>query len=219
MISLETEPRAAHASPIHSVDILAFVEAQEIPALYLATPYRLAPAPGGEKLYALLCEELRNSGKIGIAHVVLRGRQHLAVLAPQGQSLMLTTLRWESEADGAAAEPLQPVEELLHAASTAMAAPNAGSDLSDRIIDAARHEARPPGSPVLAEYAMRDRKTAGFAMEELDGLQDDDEFSDGWYLTTALRRPLHRPDGYAIRAKRTRSQRSFCQRSRRTRWQ
>jgi DNA end-binding protein Ku len=82
----------------HAVDIFAFVNAQEIPFRCFETPYLLAPVPGGEKVYALLCETLRRSRKIGIAHVVIQMRRQLAALVPRGQSLMLNPLRCENEA-------------------------------------------------------------------------------------------------------------------------
>lgn len=81
----------------HAVDILAFVGEQEIPSHYFDTPYYLAPAPGGEKDYALLRETLRRTRKIGIAYIVIQARQHLAALVPHGQSLVLNTLRWNAE--------------------------------------------------------------------------------------------------------------------------
>jgi hypothetical protein len=93
----EMEVCAFHANATHAVDILAFIGAQEIPFLYFETPYTLSPAPGGESLYALLRETLRSTGKIGIAYVVIQARQHLAALIPHGQSLVLSTLRWDSE--------------------------------------------------------------------------------------------------------------------------
>jgi DNA end-binding protein Ku len=87
------------ATSTHAVDIFAFVDAREIPFRCFQTPYFLAPAPGGERVYALLRETLRRSRKIGIAWVVIQMRRQLAVLVPHGQSLILNTLRCENEAD------------------------------------------------------------------------------------------------------------------------
>lgn len=81
----------------HSVDILAFVDAQEIPFHYFERFYYLAPAPGGEKAYALLRETLRHAGKVGIACVVIQLRRHLAALVPHGNALALNILRCSSE--------------------------------------------------------------------------------------------------------------------------
>jgi DNA end-binding protein Ku len=81
----------------HAVDILAFVDAQQMPARYFDVSYQLAPAPGGERVYAMLRETLRSGSKIGIAHVLIGPRQHLAALVPRGDLLMLHTLCWEGE--------------------------------------------------------------------------------------------------------------------------
>lgn len=78
---------------MHAVEIFAFVEACEIPASCFDTPYYLAPAPGGEKIYALLRETLDRTRKIGIAQVVIQARPLLAALIPCGSVLMLNTLR------------------------------------------------------------------------------------------------------------------------------
>lgn len=202
MILPDVELCAPLAKATQAVDILAFVDAQEIPFQYFETPYRLAPVPGGEKLYALLCDELRRTSKIGIAYVVIHARQHLAALTPQGQSLVLTTLRWMSEAD--AADTSLPCEDLLSAAGLAMAASRAGGFDPEYMDEAAWHQAFQPGIPVLAEHMMKDKKAAGILVEELDGLLDDDEFIDETYLTTALRRSAHPANGYAMRGARRR---------------
>jgi DNA end-binding protein Ku len=93
----DDEIRSANPESTQTVDILAFVEAPEISFLYLDTPYFLAPDRKGEKVYALLREALKASGKIGVASVVLHNKQHLAALVPVGSVLALNTLRWADE--------------------------------------------------------------------------------------------------------------------------
>lgn len=94
------------ATSTHAVDIFAFVDAREIPFHCFETPYFLAPAPGGERVYALLRETLRRSRKIGIAYVVIQMQRQLAALVPQGQSLVLNTLRCENEANAPSSLPI-----------------------------------------------------------------------------------------------------------------
>lgn len=96
----KTGASTTSAKSTHAVDIFAFVEAQEIPSDYFETPYLLAPAPGGERLYTILRETLQRTRKIGIAYVVIQARPHLAALLPQGEGLVLSTLRWASEENG-----------------------------------------------------------------------------------------------------------------------
>lgn len=81
----------------HCVDILAFIDAQQISCLHFETPYHLSPPPGGEKIYRLLRETLDRAGKIGIARIMINARPQLAVLVPCGPKLILKTLRWSGE--------------------------------------------------------------------------------------------------------------------------
>lgn len=216
MILLKTETRTAAARPVralevHAVDILAFIEAQGIPAPYLATPYRLAPEQGGEDIYAVLCTELRRSGKIGIAHVVIGSRPYLAVIVPHGDALMLTTLRWASET-GDSGPPLA-AGDTLHAAGMTMAA-NTCRDLAGWCVDDTPRPAFQPGLPALTEQTMKDKKPGGSAVDPLDSFPDDDElWLDEKFLMPSLRRP-HPPDGHAIRRERTRSPRMLARRTR-----
>ena len=65
-----------------SVDIVQFVEMSEINPMYFDKPYYLEPEKRGRHAYALLREALKDSGKVGIAKVVIRSREHLAALKP-----------------------------------------------------------------------------------------------------------------------------------------
>lgn len=92
-----TDKKTAYTRPTQAVDIVAFVEAQEIPFYYFEKPYYLAPVPGGEKLYVLLRETLRRTRKVGIAYVVIQMQRQLAALVPQGKALVLNILRYNSQ--------------------------------------------------------------------------------------------------------------------------
>jgi len=93
----DEEIRAANPKATQSVDIVSFADLAEVPFAYLETPYYLSPDRKGEKVYALLREALKKSGKIGIAHVVIHTKQHLAALIPLDEVLVLNTLRWADE--------------------------------------------------------------------------------------------------------------------------
>jgi DNA end-binding protein Ku len=97
VVMTDEEIRAANPESTQTVDILAFVDAPEISFLSLDVPYYLAPDRKGEKVYALLRDALKDTGKVGIASVVLHNKQHLAVLIPVGPALALNTLRWADE--------------------------------------------------------------------------------------------------------------------------
>ncbi|WP_175669449.1 Ku protein [Burkholderia ambifaria] len=118
VVLTDEEIRAANPESTQTVDILTFVDADAVSFLYLDTPYYLVPDRKGEKVYALLREALKDSGKIGIALVVMRDRQHLGALIPVGPLLALDTLRWQEEL-----RPLDelsvPTEDAKHAGVTA----------------------------------------------------------------------------------------------------
>ncbi|WP_069705774.1 Ku protein [Burkholderia seminalis] len=104
VVLTDDEIRAANPESTQTVDIVTFVDEDAVSFLYLDTPYYLVPDRKGEKVYALLRDALKDSGKIGIAHVVMRDRQHLGALIPVGPLLALDTLRWREE--------LRPLDEL-----------------------------------------------------------------------------------------------------------
>ncbi|MBC5764271.1 Ku protein [Ramlibacter albus] len=92
------EIKAALPKSTQTIDIEAFVDAEQIPTVFMHKPYYVAPAGrAGQKPFALLRETLRRSGKAGIAKVVISTKQHLAALMPSGNGLVLNLLRWEDE--------------------------------------------------------------------------------------------------------------------------
>jgi DNA end-binding protein Ku len=97
-VTLDKEDfKRANVEATQAVDIVGFVAAKEIPPYYLESPYYLAPAKHGDKGYALLREVLERTGKVALANVVIRTRQHIAVLYPHDNVLILNTLRYQNE--------------------------------------------------------------------------------------------------------------------------
>lgn len=80
-----------------TVELSGFVDAAAIEPLYFEKPYYLVPGKKGDKPYMLLRESLRRSGKAGVASVVIRTRQYLALVMPRGPALMLNLLRFAQE--------------------------------------------------------------------------------------------------------------------------
>jgi len=80
-----------------TVDITTFVKLEEVNPIFFYKPYYMEPQKGGDKAYALLREALKASKKIAIAKVVIKTRQHLAAVKPQGNGLMLELMRFASE--------------------------------------------------------------------------------------------------------------------------
>jgi len=93
----EEDFRAANVKATQTIDVLGAVCAEEVPLRYFDTPYYLAPDKAGVKAYALLREALRRAGRIAIGQVVIRTRQHLCALVPEGDLLLLEVLRYPHE--------------------------------------------------------------------------------------------------------------------------
>jgi DNA end-binding protein Ku len=121
--------RRANVKASQTIEIEAFVPANEIPSQYFETPYFLAPSDRGKKAYALLRETLRSTGRVAIAQVVIRTVQHLAAVTPVGRALMLNTMRYEDQLRSTDATDL-PGEGLKGAGVTTKEL-----DLAKRLID------------------------------------------------------------------------------------
>ena len=80
-----------------TVDIRSFVKPEEIDDRFFESAYYLVPAKGGERAYALLREAIRETGRVGIATIVLREAQHLAALEVAGEAMVLTLMRYAEE--------------------------------------------------------------------------------------------------------------------------
>ncbi len=95
--------RRANVESTQSITITDFVDLSEISPIYYDKPYYLEPVKNGRRAYALLREVMKKTGKAGIARVVIRTRQHLAVLLVQGSLLILNLLRFAHELRDASA--------------------------------------------------------------------------------------------------------------------
>jgi DNA end-binding protein Ku len=81
----------------HSIDICDFVDLDEIDPIYFRKAYYLLPQDGAEKPYRLLVRALEETGRVGIAKVVIRNKQHLAALRPYDGILVLETMYYADE--------------------------------------------------------------------------------------------------------------------------
>jgi len=80
-----------------SIEISSFVDRDEIDPIYFDKPYYLEPDKEAGKTYELLVQALKKSNKVGVAEFVLRDREHLCILKPEGNVLILNQMRYESE--------------------------------------------------------------------------------------------------------------------------
>ena len=82
----------------HSIDITEFVPAGDIePGLYFKNAYYMEPEELGKKPYQLLRKALEATGRMAIAKIALRDREHLCALHSNGPGLLMNTLNWPDE--------------------------------------------------------------------------------------------------------------------------
>lgn len=115
----DEEIKEAYPVSTQTIEIGNFVAAGEIPFTYLEKPYYLAPLAKAEKVYALLREAMKAAKVVGIARVVMHNKERLAALIPDGDALLLNTIRWADE--------LRPRDEIAFpGAGKGAARPNEG---------------------------------------------------------------------------------------------
>jgi DNA end-binding protein Ku len=91
------EMKALAPEKTRAIDVLDFVDLEEIDPMYFDSPYYLGPADGAEKAYSLLAAAMQESGKVAIARFVFRNKEHLAAIRPSDGVLTLTTMRFADE--------------------------------------------------------------------------------------------------------------------------
>ncbi|SFE23898.1 DNA end-binding protein Ku [Chitinophaga sp. CF118] len=79
------------------ITIESFVKVAEIDNIYFESPYYIEPQKAGEKAYELLLKTLQKTGKAGLGRFVLRTSEHLVVIRPRDNYLLLHQLRFEQE--------------------------------------------------------------------------------------------------------------------------
>jgi len=87
----------ADVEATQTVEIQDFVKKEDIDYRYFEKPYYLVPGKKAEKGYVLLRDTLRDAQKVGIATVVIRTREYLAAVIPEGDALTLNLLRFQHE--------------------------------------------------------------------------------------------------------------------------
>jgi DNA end-binding protein Ku len=88
----ELDPKKTRA-----IEILDFVDLDDIDPIYFDHPYYLGPDKGAEKAYKLLVEAMEESRKVAVARFVLRNRESLAALRPMDAVLTMATMRFADE--------------------------------------------------------------------------------------------------------------------------
>lgn len=141
----EDEIEAVRIESRKTLELVQFVDADEIDVLYYEKPYFVVPADDlAEEAYVVLREALRASKKVGVGQLSVRGREHLVSLKPCGRGMVLELLRYADEVRRAqtyfsAIGDEKPDKELLSLATELIekkTAPFEADEFSDRYVDA-----------------------------------------------------------------------------------
>ena len=171
----------------HTIDIERFVPKTEIDALYFDNNYFLTPDDKvGEEAFAVIREAMAKRGMVGIARVVLFGKERMIMLEPRSKGLVGTTLRYayEVRAEGAYFDEIPKVEiskELL--------------DLASHIIDTKAGAFEPSAFKDRYQEAVVELIRAKQAGKPLPSDRGDAKPSNVVNLMDALRRSLGQDAG------------------------
>src|SRR5258708_3294335 len=94
------------------MEILEFVQGDQIDPIFFESSYYVAPDKNGEKPYALLLEALRQSRYDGLAKVTMHSREHIVILRPAERGIMLHTMYYADEVRGV--EEFEPHRKLVN---------------------------------------------------------------------------------------------------------
>ncbi|KGX88319.1 non-homologous end joining protein Ku [Pontibacillus marinus] len=96
-----------------AVEIVDFVKLEEIDPIYFEKSYFISPNEGGSKAYSLLRKALKDTGKIGIAKIIIRSKEQLAIVRIYENTLIMETIHYPDEVRDYQEVPNVPEEEDL----------------------------------------------------------------------------------------------------------
>ena len=104
------ELKALDVAATHTIDVDQFLPDGTVDRIYFDKAYYLGPDKGGARAYHLLAEALRSSGRIAVGRYAARGRQHLVLVRPKENGLLLEQLHYADEVRAFSEVPLEEVE-------------------------------------------------------------------------------------------------------------
>lgn len=97
IVLTEEDFKKADVRKTQVIDVVNFVSQDEVDPIYSEKPYYMEPIERSNKAYVILREALKKSKKVALAKFVLREREHLAIVKPVGDLLVLEQLRFDEE--------------------------------------------------------------------------------------------------------------------------
>ncbi|HXZ61924.1 MAG TPA: Ku protein [Acidimicrobiales bacterium] len=98
VILSDEELESAEPKKSRQVEISDFVGLADIDPVYFRSSYYLAPeGDGADKAYALLRRAMADAGRVAIATLVMRNKEYLVAIRPEGEALALHTMYFADE--------------------------------------------------------------------------------------------------------------------------
>jgi len=186
----DDEIEAAKVESRRTLELVQFVRNGDIDVLYFEKPYFVVPADDlAEEAYVVLREALKETGKIALGQLSVRGREQLVALKPCGRGIVLELLRYADEVQKARTAFAEipdhkPDAELLELATTLIdkkTAPFRPEEFHDRYVDAL--------------HRLIDKKAAAKGAKVLEDVEEPVTAGKGNVidLMAALKKSVHGP--------------------------
>jgi DNA end-binding protein Ku len=160
----DDEIEAVKIESKRTLELVQFVDANEIDVFYFEKPYYVVPQDElAEEAFIVLREALRAKKKIALGQLSVRGREQLVSLKPCGKGIVMETLRYEDEVrkaqtyfkDIPATKPSKEMLELAGSLIDQKSAPFDAGEFHDRYVDALKKlvekKAKAKGKKVIEE--------------------------------------------------------------------
>jgi DNA end-binding protein Ku len=205
--TLETDDNRA-------LDIVEFLTLDQIDPVFFEKAYFLGPAPGGGKTYKLLSTAMKKEGKVALASWVASGREHLVVIRPYEDGIILHTMYYadevrdfgaiDSESGGEVREKeIKLAEMLINELSEKKFNPVQFKDeYRERLLD--RIRAKSHGKAIVAEE-KEEEKGGGEVIDIMEALRRSLEGGSAKSKPAARRRAAPRRAASSKKTSRTRA--------------
>ena len=160
----DDEIEAVKIESKRTLELVQFVDADEIDVFYFEKPYFIVPQDElAEEAFVVLREALRAKKKIALGQLSVRGREQLVSLKPCGKGIVMETLRYEDEVrkaqtyfkDIPASRPAKEMLELAGSLIDQKTAPFDAGEFHDRYVDALKKlvekKAKAKGKKIIEE--------------------------------------------------------------------
>ena len=180
----DEEIEAAKIESRKTLELVQFVGADEIDVFYFEKPYYVVPADDlAEEAFVVLREALKQTKKIALGQLSVRGREQLVSLKPCGKGIVLETLRYEDEVRKAqgyfkeipSTKPSKDMLDLAKALIDQKTAPFDAGAFHDRYVDALKSlvekKAKAKGKKILEDVEEPAARTGSNVIDLMAALK------------------------------------------------